>query len=1058
MIHMPAPPNAPSPDHPRRRDDLDRTKPPPAVRTNRGRVATLIACGTILAILLVVVVLNIETGQAPAPPLEPVAEEDITELIPPALTDDDARAAGIDRGVGFELPEGGMIQVPNDDGSLAQEYRFARLEPRPEGRPAGWLEMVEPFAVIYGRNGQVLTLAGDSALAKAPNRALESGTLSGHVVIHVYDSEPGRRFVAGELEPVATVTTDEAQFDNVFGQVTCAGEVNVESTNVDLSGAGLRLQINSQLDIAQLWVIDDIRSILLRRPPTERPPTPDASGDARTAPAPGAPAPEAPAGIEKSLDEVQFYRLTLSENVRIVQDDAATGRLATGDELMLIFSFESQGLGDLMSLGPPRSDDADAAPFGVGPMSREQWLVSLAIASWQDDGLPRVGPGETLITCDGPLTMVPLDDLAERPATPADARLTISGAPGGEVVLHDLRADARARGGALVYTTENGHLQLTRSAGHPVRFESPDYTAEGEHLWIDQSTHEGGFDGEGWLASVGAGGQAAEQDAPPAADDGENPIERLRVTWTGGVHFDFAPTGQGQPLGPMTRATFTDEVEVRGDDGEIDCANLELQFRQNDADETVPAAMIATGDARLRAEQSPDAAGGMDGPQTIFADTVHVMFAEAAGPPAGAEVATDAVRSANPFGSGTEVQSLHAEGDVQVLLADGTRVFADTLDGNARQEEIILQGDNIVFVSGQTLVERGTHVRLVKADSSADWRGPGVARIFASPIDVSADRRIDRPVPANDDAANPRQVGTRWEDSMRYEGDYNDGAGRLIMVGKVEARSTPSPLEVTTMNGARLELQFADSVPAAPAADRLTMDASTGRLGRVIATGEARVESRTRYEAAPDVPPRVFYIAGEHIEYDARTLDALVDGAGDLLVRDLLPDEGDPADGGTPFSSKGTTAFKWTHRLDMTHIVDDNYEITMSGNVVGQHLGLDGSPTQVTADRLVAAVARREADPQRQEADRSLVLGAGLDLRQVTGAGGVFVHTATRDVSCDNFEYSVLTGLARIAASPGGRITIKSRGEADRFYASRIDWNMATDRIEVMRGGGSTPR
>ena len=50
------------------------------------------------------------------------------------------------------------------------------------------------------------------------------------------------------------------------------------------------------------------------------------------------------------------------------------------------------------------------------------------------------------------------------------------------------------------------------------------------------------------------------------------------------------------------------------------------------------------------------------------------------------------------------------------------------------------------------------------------------------------------------------------------------------------------------------------------------------------------------------------------------------------------------------------------------------------------------------------------------------------------------------------------TKLATAKASPRGRVSIKTRGETNTVFADRIDWNMATDRIEVIRGGGTTPR
>ncbi|MCH7547881.1 MAG: LPS export ABC transporter periplasmic protein LptC, partial [Planctomycetes bacterium] len=239
----------------------ERDTPPPRIRKDRRKIYILIASSAILMALLLVVVTNIETGVETNEPV--FDQEGITELIPKALTDAETGGEGYSPdSIGVGLPKGGTIEVANLDGSLAQEYRFTRLNPNPEGKPAGWLEMEKPYAVIYGKDGQIITLSGDQALARAPNRALESGTLTGNVVIRIYQSSPGRRFIPGELQPTATIKTNQAVFDNQLGEIRCDDEVEILSTTLELFGKGLRLQINDQKNIAQLWEIDDVRYIL----------------------------------------------------------------------------------------------------------------------------------------------------------------------------------------------------------------------------------------------------------------------------------------------------------------------------------------------------------------------------------------------------------------------------------------------------------------------------------------------------------------------------------------------------------------------------------------------------------------------------------------------------------------------------------------------------------------------------------------------------------------------------------------------------------------------------
>ncbi|MCZ6836697.1 MAG: hypothetical protein O7G85_13045 [Planctomycetota bacterium] len=1086
------------------------TPAPPPIQMNRGKVVTLVVCGTILTTLLMVVLMNIQTGTGPVQ--TPVATDDIKELVPTKLTSDEIEPGGINPVP--MLPKGGMIEVARENGTLAQEYRFQRLEPRPEGRPAGWLEMVKPFAVMYGSDGQVTTLSSDVALANAPNRALESGTLTGNVVIRLFEGEPGWRFVEGELDPSAVIKTDKAIFDNVIGEILCEGLVDITSATVDLMGNGFKLQINDLDEIAQLWRVEKVHYIRFHATKDDEPPVEEEAKPSAVASihevqteqpriakvgepesrnvkprldgqVPTQPTQVVSSGIQaessvkpqagknrtrtsnrrkatKSLDEVQFYRLTLSENVRIVQDDMTNGKLAIGDELNVVFSFESKGLGDMLAFAPHSTSDESQHGGGMVPMTRDEWLASLVIASMQDPALPQLNPGDTLITCDGPLVMVPLKNISERPATASDARVTLLGAP---VVLRDLGADTEVRGGSFVYNTENRRIQLTRSADHPVLLESPDYTAQGEHLWINQAQHEARFEGPGWLASAPGRQESLEQDpAPtttPEASDSADPLERLRINWEGGVHLDFLQTSDNASIGPLQTATFEGEVKVRGDEGEIDCQRLELNFTQNAEDKTVPLSMIASGDARLRSLQSLDQESSADGPQTIWADLVTVTFLENSLQATETPV-NETTSSANPFGDGTEVDTLYAKGDVQVLLANGTRIFADTLDGNAKQEEVTLLGENIVFVSGQVIIERGTKVTMVKSDGSADWPGAGMARIFTKPIDVSADRRIERPVIANDTADNPRQVRARWEKSMRFEGNFNNGAGRLLLAGNVDTMSTPTRLEKATMTGDTLELQFVAKETEGeqePSDSSNPMSGASRTLGKLIAKGNARIESRKQYESHPDVLPQIFYIEGEHIEYDDRTFESIVNGPGQMLIRDLLPDETDASGASNaPFSGKGTTRFKWTERLAMKHIVDDYYEMTMIGEVEGVHLDLARQRTTITGRSLMAGIRRQQVVEQRETQEGALLVGSGMDLQKVSGKGGLFVQTPTRDVMCHEFDYNLITKMASAKAAPRGRVSIKTRGEANPVYADRIDWNMVTDRIEVIQGGGTTAR
>ena len=111
--------------------------------------------------------------------------------------------------------------------------------------------------------------------------------------------------------------------------------------------------------------------------------------------------------------------------------------------------------------------------------------------------------------------------------------------------------------------------------------------------------------------------------------------------------------------------------------------------------------------------------------------------------------------------------------------------------------------------------------------------------------------------------------------------------------------------------------------------------------------------------------------------------------------------------------------------------------------------------TKITARTLHADVARKSLDADDPGRTGDLQLGSDLDIKQVRGSGGVAVESPTRVVLCHEFEYNLLTSLASAFAAPGGRVSVKTRGEPNPFFAERIRWNLATDRIEVRRAGGA---
>jgi hypothetical protein len=301
-----------------------------------------------------------------------------------------------------------------------------------------------------------------------------------------------------------------------------------------------------------------------------------------------------------------------------------------------------------------------------------------------------------------------------------------------------------------------------------------------------------------------------------------------------------------------------------------------------------------------------------------------------------------------------------------------------------------------------------------------------------------------------------------------------------VLEGAVHAESADAATgDASVVDANRLALRFAAAPEDGEATARGGAAPIDGRRRTVTgftavgtAGTPARLEHRTPDPAAPDAPPRLFFVNGPRIDYDPRALEGTVEGAGSLLVRDLRPV--DTPRGAAPaadpesapaaaldrggFSRRGDTVFTWTEGMQMTHIIDDRYRIEMHGSVEVVNRGVDGTHAWLTA-RSVEAVVRRTAAPTGDAPDggirptNAIDAGGSLDVIRIVARGGVFVHTDDREVACDEFDYTLSTGIATVSAAPGRTVTIMTRDAPRPVTARRAIWNMDRDSLTVEGGG-----
>ncbi|MDY7109232.1 MAG: hypothetical protein SYC29_11415 [Planctomycetota bacterium] len=737
---------------------------PPPVKRSARKTILLAGCGVILALLLLLVVMNLDRSQPAGAGEERPAETG--ELVTPGgLTEEEQRLDRASEPGVAELGSlsGGWIQVADEEGELAQQYRFAHLDPNPAGMGDGWFRMTEPMLEIYARDGAVVTLRGDTALTYAPSQAIESGTLTGNVVIHRYDQIAGAVLDPARDEPSLLLRTAEASFDNILGEVRCDDEIHVEMTTGEFRGRGLKLLINDRENTIEHARVEALQFIRLAAPRSDddrqtepappagrRAPAPDAEdadGDRRPPSRPpragaGADAKDdRPAGEEAAAPaDIRFYRLTLHDEVEIVQGRAPEERRITGDSLSIVFTMESEGLGVMIagrsSSSPPKTPKPARGerPAPAGPGTIEAMLAGAALTSFQSSPLTLAPPrreDDTIITCTGGLTMDPITNPDERLSSPRRARLDLVGDP---VRISD-SAGPEATCALLQYHLPAGRVELISSDRHGLHIHGPELQATAERFWLTESDQTGGF--------IGAGRAALVQ--PESDERGEVTAEAAPtdIAWRDRVDLDFDEASRGGMFRALRRARFHGAVAARSRDlslsdlagrggtdrpaggdrtGRLDCGELVVEFLPGRDEEIYARRVLALGDVAVT-----------DDEQSLWAQSLDAYF----NPPASA--GEGAVAGA--AGQSADLDHLTAEGAVQLGLVDGQRVFADLLQIDGGRRSAVLEGDDVRLVDGENVIDRARRITIDEPARRYVLEGKGRFRRFDRPVFAASDGR-----------------------------------------------------------------------------------------------------------------------------------------------------------------------------------------------------------------------------------------------------------------------------------------------------------------------------
>lgn len=1050
----------------------------PHPRRGLSTITWAVSLGVLLAVVVVLIGWLIEPE--PTRDRRRHRQLDVTDLVTPeALTDSEREKASTSpESSNVKLEDGAWVQVADATGRLQQQYSAERIDPLPDG----WLEMARPRAMIFLEGGKIITLRGEYGLVNVPQQAIQSGTLEGDVVIRIFapvDDQPVR---IESSEPEVILRTEKAMFDNSLGEVRCDQAIRVDAEGASFAGIGLSMLLGEgDRTIERLVVNESTEPIRVQRVITSEATTPSSESDVTSSGTTEQP-PARPSSVSPS-----FYLLELESDVRIEQfassDATAPETVVSGDHLSAIFSLDGRGIGAATTPGGKAP-----APDGSSAMSRGPLLAGMALGQSAD---PKPAESEdaddgtslVLIHYTGRLVMLPAPE-SDLPRAANDVHIDIT-ADSGRVQINDAASEAVIGCQALVYRSDDDLVELSGTPGRPLTVASPRLNLEGERFRFSR------LEGSGRLSGPGSMWFSNSQES------------ELMVGWKGGVDLDFVPGTE-----KLEQAVFTGDVRVDNTEFDLSADSLDVQFARNgsdssDAIETILAkgtdstpaiasrkselgilearminlSLTQDQDGRtlpetLRAEGRVRA---QNAEQTLWAKALDVTFASVKDQ---SKSVSSLKRSDAAVDMGmVELDLVKAIDGVQVRLADGARVWADTLEGRGMERTLTLgsRSGDLLLIRGNVIADGLRELRFDEFKRKAVAGGPGRFRYFDEPLSMPDEGPLAAPV---DLVIQPSMEAT-WGERMEFDDLANEGAGSIELLGDVIVRNRSNDLEANDLDADRLRIDLArrTDIPIIlkggnpPSRDQLTAFSGSRDMKVLTADGDARLESRTWSDLERTGEPELFRITGPFIRYDASSGEGQVKGSGQLLVNQVPEAKGSQEsatatdDRGVAIGGDGTTRFTWKKKMEMRHQVADRFLVSMSDGVEVLHAGLRPEDTMtLSADMLEVLMER--PDPEAafdqpataRSTDSTLDLGGQAEILRVTGRGRVFVRTPQQDVECEVFVYDAENQIALLSARDGRLVTVLSKGAATPVRAESVTWDMRTGRIQITGAVGAGSR
>ncbi len=376
--------------------------------------------------------------------------------------------------VGVTLRQGGWVHQTDAMGNIVQQYRCSSVNPEPLNKPSGCIEMEELEIELFLSNNKLVRITGDSCFVyKEKSKKLESGEITGNVRVQLYETNQVAK--KSHYTPSMELQTTSILFNSATGEINCPNDVRVTSVSKTLFGKNLSVRYNDieerveYLRLAELDYIEFIPgSKVASSTPTPFPPTRQPLGNQQLKLS------QHKIHAAAVGDDLEYYLVTFSNNVHIVQGDSSNGRYAKGDTLTISFSNQSDSK---TTQNNRTNNNASQIHNQISMRTIPTAIVAVTLGTVEK----QLSEEPVRLTCEGGFDMVPIDDPALIPSTPSDTRIELFASKDTPAELVDKEQSIQALGTKLRYEVQQARTDLF---GEPARLVMNDAITSANHLMM----------------------------------------------------------------------------------------------------------------------------------------------------------------------------------------------------------------------------------------------------------------------------------------------------------------------------------------------------------------------------------------------------------------------------------------------------------------------------------------------------------------------------------------------------------------------------------------------